>query len=51
MKTNTLPWHNVVRLRAEIRSEEVSQKQFAADLYDVMLRRNPGVYQRQTNPI
>jgi predicted AAA+ superfamily ATPase len=38
------PWHNVVRLRADIRHAELSLKAFAADLYDVMLGRNPGVY-------
>lgn len=37
-------WHQVVRLRADIRDAELSLKAFAADLYDVMLRRNPGVY-------
>jgi len=38
------PWHEVVRVRADIRSEELSLKAFAADLYDVMLDRNVGVY-------
>ena len=41
---NTKPWHEVVRLRADVRNEELSLKSFAADLYDVMLGRNPGVY-------
>ena len=43
-KTTARPWHEVVRVRADIRSEELSLKAFAADLYDVMLGRNPGVY-------
>lgn len=38
------PWHEVVKLRDEITNQELSQKQFAADLYDVMTGRNPGVY-------
>jgi len=37
-------WHHVVQLRDEITNQELSQKQFAADLYDVMLGANPGVY-------
>jgi len=41
---NKKPWHEVVRLRADVRNEELSLKSFAADLYDVMLGRNPGVY-------
>ena len=41
---NTKPWHEVVRLRADVRNEELSLKSFAADLYDVMLGRNAGVY-------
>lgn len=43
-KTSVKPWHHVVHLRDEITSQELSQKQFAADLYDVMLGTNPGVY-------
>ena len=47
-KTNTnngkRAWHEVVRLRADILDGELSQKQFAADLYDVMLGNNPGPY-------
>jgi len=39
-----LPWHAVMELRANIKSTELSQKQFAADLHDVMLGRNPGIY-------
>jgi hypothetical protein len=43
-KTTTKPWHQVVQLRDDITSQELSQKQFAADLYDVVMGRNPGVY-------
>jgi predicted AAA+ superfamily ATPase len=43
-RTQTKPWHQVVALRDEIRNEELSQKQFAADLYDVVMGRNLGVY-------
>ncbi len=43
-KTTAKPWHEVVRVRADIRSEELSLKAFAADLYDVMLGRNASVY-------
>jgi len=43
-KTTTKPWHQVVQLRDEITQPELSQKQFAADLYDVVMGRNPGVY-------
>ncbi|MGE0483479.1 MAG: hypothetical protein AB7Q81_05040 [Gammaproteobacteria bacterium] len=43
-KITAKPWHGVVRVRADIMSEELSLKAFAADLYDVMLGRNPGVY-------
>ncbi len=38
------PWHEAVRLRADILSEELSLKMFATNLYDVMLGRNPGPY-------
>lgn len=38
------PWHEVVQLRADIRNEELSQKQFAADLYDVTMGKNRSVY-------
>ena len=43
-KTTARPWHEVMHLRADIKSTELSLKAFAADLYDVMLVRNPGVY-------
>ena len=43
-KVSTKPWHKVVQLRDDILNEELSQKQFAADLYDVVMDRNPGLY-------
>ena len=43
-KISTKPWHKVVDLRPDIRSGELSQKEFAADLYDVMMERNRSVY-------
>lgn len=43
-KTNIRPWHQVVQLRDDITNQELSQKQFAADLYDVVMGVNPGIY-------
>jgi len=43
-RTTTHAWHQVMALRAEILSAELSQKQFAADLHDVMLGDNLGIY-------
>ncbi len=43
-KTTVESWHDVVHLRPDIKNEELSLKAFAADLHDVMLGRNPGVY-------
>jgi predicted AAA+ superfamily ATPase len=40
----TKPWHEVIKLRPDILSGELSQKEFAADLYDVMMDRNRSVY-------
>ncbi|MCC6533588.1 MAG: ATP-binding protein [Burkholderiales bacterium] len=40
----TKAWHQVVQLRADIRSGELSQKEFAADLYDVIMDRKRSVY-------
>ncbi|MBF2761740.1 MAG: ATP-binding protein [Ectothiorhodospiraceae bacterium AqS1] len=37
-------WHEVVHLRPDIEKEELSLKAFAADLHDVMLGQNRGVY-------
>jgi hypothetical protein len=44
MAKATKPWHDVIELRDDIRSSELSQKEFAADLYDVMMGRNKSVY-------
>jgi hypothetical protein len=38
------PWHETIRLRADIMSAELSLKAFAADLYDAMLGRNRAVF-------
>lgn len=43
-KSSIKPWHEVVQLRADIRSQELSLKSFAADLYDVVMEINPSVY-------
>ena len=43
-KTPIKAWHEVVKLRADIRSQELSLKAFAADLYDVMMDTNRGAY-------
>ena len=43
-KSAAKPWHQVVQLRDDITHRELSQKQFAADLYDVAMGVNPGVY-------
>lgn len=43
-KTSAKPWHDVVKLRDDITNQALSQKQFAADLYDVVMDTNPGVY-------
>jgi hypothetical protein len=38
------PWHEVVTLRPDVRSGELSLSQFAADLYDVTMDRGVKVY-------
>ncbi|MDR0735223.1 MAG: DUF499 domain-containing protein [Zoogloeaceae bacterium] len=43
-RTAAKPWRQVVQLRDDITNQELSQKQFAADLYDVVMNVNPGVY-------
>ncbi len=43
-KTTIQSWHAVMEPRPEILSGELSQKQFAADLHDVILGVNPGLY-------
>ncbi|CEP69107.1 Protein of unknown function DUF499 [Moorella glycerini] len=39
------PWHQVVRLRDDVRSGELSLAVFAADLYDVVMGRAKPIYQ------
>ena len=38
------PWREVVSLREDLRTGELSLKIFAADLYDVVMREGPRVY-------
>jgi hypothetical protein len=38
------PWHQVVQLRPELKSGDLSLSSFAADLYDVMLGRKKTLY-------
>lgn len=38
------PWHQVVQLRPDLKSGDLSLSSFAADLYDVMLGRKKTVY-------
>src|SRR5271165_233399 len=38
------PWHEVVQLRQDVRTGELSLSQFAADLYDVVMDRGTKVY-------
>lgn len=38
------PWHEVVKLRDDVKSGELSLSIFAADLYDVIMNRGPEVY-------
>ncbi len=38
------PWHQVVQLRPDLRTGELSLAMFAADLYEVLLGRGPSVY-------
>src|SRR3954466_5299605 len=38
------PWHQVVELRPDVRSGELSLSQFAADLYDVIMDKGTPVY-------
>ena len=39
------PWHEVVRLREDVRSGELSLAIFAADLYDVTMGKARPVYE------
>ena len=38
------PWHQVVQLRPDLLTGELSMTQFAADLYDVVMDRGSSVY-------
>jgi Protein of unknown function (DUF499) len=38
------PWHQVVQLRPDVRTGELSLSQFAADLYDVIMDKGAEVY-------
>jgi hypothetical protein len=40
------PWHTVVQLREDLKSDELSLATFAADLYDVMMGKARPVYQQ-----
>jgi hypothetical protein len=44
-KTDLKPWHQVVQLREELRTGELSLSVFAADLYDVVMERARPIYQ------
>ncbi len=43
-KQTWTPWHRVVRVRDDLRSGELSLAMFAADLYDVVMRRGSRIY-------
>lgn len=45
IKLNWKPWHEVVELRDDLKSGELSLSIFAADLYDVIMGRAKPVYQ------
>ena len=38
------PWHQVVQLRPDVRSGELTLSQFAADLYDVIMGKAKPIY-------
>lgn len=44
-KSNWTPWHQVVKLRDDLRAGELSMAIFAADLYDVVMGRARPIYQ------
>lgn len=43
------PWHDVVMLREELKSGELSLSTFAADLYDVVMGKARPIYQNPTD--
>lgn len=45
-KNNRTPWHQVVKLRDDLRTGELSLAIFAADLYDVVMGRAKPIYQK-----
>lgn len=45
-KQSYIPWHQVVKLRDDLRTGELSLAIFAADLYDVIMGRAKPIYQR-----
>jgi hypothetical protein len=45
-KNNRTPWHQVVKLRDDLRTGDLALAIFAADLYDVVIGRAKPVYQK-----
>lgn len=45
-KNGRTPWHQVVKLRQELQSGELSMSTFAADLYDVVMGQAKPMYQK-----
>ncbi|HET8911646.1 MAG TPA: hypothetical protein VFN23_09305, partial [Ktedonobacteraceae bacterium] len=43
-QTGLTPWHQVVRLRDDLKTGELSLSIFAADLYDVVMEKGNPVY-------
>ncbi len=44
-KLNWIPWHQVVELREDVKSGELSPAAFAADLYKVVMHEARPMYQ------
>ena len=44
VKKSFTPWHQVVKLREDVRSGDLALNSFAADLYDVAMTRGRSVY-------
>lgn len=47
-KLKWTPWHEVVQVRDDLKSGELSLAIFAADLYDVVMKKARKVYQEPT---
>ena len=47
-KLQWTPWHEVVQVRDDLKSGELSLAIFAADLYDVVMNKAKKVYQEPT---